>query len=228
MHNILIVEDNKQINDLVSLYVSQDGHKVFSAYTAEDGLKLFEENDIDLVVTDLMLPKMSGEDLVKRIRTKSDCFIIILTAKIHIDNKLHGLSLGADDYIIKPFSTEELLLKIKNFLKRKTAKQKGNSFYSGELIVEDNNNIVKFNGSELELTANEFLILNHLSKNSRQIFSREQLLDQCFGSDSDVIDRIIDVYIKNIRKKLNEDTKNPRYIKTIYGLGYMFVGEADD
>ncbi len=228
MENILIVEDNKKINELITLYVSQEGYNVFSAHTAEEGLELFKKEEIDLIVTDLMLPRMSGEEFVESVREISDVFIIILTAKIHLDDKLTGLKLGADDYLVKPFSTEELILKIKNFLKRKVKKSFGYSYHSGELIVEKNNNVVTFQGLPLEFTANEYLVLMQFIRNDRQIFSREQLLNTCFGKDTEVFDRIIDVYVKNIRKKLKEDSKNPRYIKTIYGLGYMFVGELDD
>lgn len=228
MPNLLVVEDNQKINDLITLYLSQEGHTVFSALSAEEGLEIFNKEKIDLMVTDLMLPEMSGEELVEEVRKKSDCYIIIVTAKIHIDDKLIGLKLGADDYIVKPFSTEELLLKIQNFLKRKVSVSNILSFYDGELVISKGSNIVQFKGNPVEFTGNEYLLLVHLASNKTQIYSREQLLDTCFNGDNEVFDRIIDVYIKNIRKKLQEDTKKPRYIKTIYGLGYMFVGELDD
>ena len=228
MSNILIIEDNKKINDLISLYVKQEGYKVYSAFTAEEGLELYRAHKIDLIVTDLMLPGMSGEDFVEEVRRFSDVYIIILTAKIHLEDKIMGLKLGADDYLVKPFSTEELLLKIKNFLKRKKTISPSLSFYKGEVVLDEAVNVITFDGSKIELTANEHILLVYLATHRAQIFSREQLLDSCFGNESEVFDRIIDVYIKNIRKKLKDDPKKPRYIKTIYGLGYMFVGEIDD
>lgn len=227
MKNILIVEDNVKLNKALSKYVKQEGHKVFSVFSAEEGLDVFKKNKIDLVVTDLMLDEMTGEELVMKIREISKCFIIILTAKIHLDDKLSGLKLGADDYITKPFSTEELILKINNFLSRGEFEPEGLSFYNAELQLFQDNNLISFKGQEVELTSHEYKVLMHLASNRRRIFSRAQLLDHCFGSETDVFDRIIDVYIKNIRKKIEDDSKNPRYIKTIYGLGYMFVGEVD-
>ncbi len=228
MFNVLIVEDNLKINELITLYCKQDGYNVFSAISAEEGLTYFEDNEIDLIVTDLMLPSMSGEDFVRLVRDKSDVYIIILTAKIHIDDKLSGLKLGADDYLIKPFSTEELLLKIKNFLSRSKGTPEKLSLYNEELVLQLNSNMAMFKGNDIEFTANEYKILMYMATHKRQIYSREQLLEYCFGNSIEVFDRIVDVYIKNIRKKLNEDSKNPKYIKTIYGLGYMFVGEFDD
>lgn len=228
MQNILIVEDSTQINELLTLYISQEGYNVFSAHSAEEGLKLFKDNKIDLVVTDLMLPEMSGEDLVRTIRKSSNVFIIILTAKIHLDDKITGLKIGADDYLVKPFSTEVLLLKIRNFLKRSVNVPNVLSFNKGELKLEESSNIALFKNNNIEFTANEYKILIYMAAHKRQIFSREQLLDYCFENSHEVFDRIVDVYIKNIRKKLKEDSKDPKYIKTIYGLGYMFVGESDD
>ncbi len=227
MRNVLIVEDNVKVNKVLSKYISQEGHNVISCFTAEDGLIQFKNNQIDLVVTDLMLPGMSGEELVEEIRKTSKCFVIILTAKTQLEDKITGLKLGADDYILKPFATEELILKVNNFLTRNEESKNKISFYHSELAISKENNVVNVNGEQVELTSNEFKILIYLSTNRNRIFSRDQLLEHCFGSNTDVYDRIIDVYIKNIRKKIGDNSKTPRYIKTIYGLGYKFVGEID-
>jgi len=223
----LIVEDNKKVNKVLSKYISQEGHNVINSYTAEDGLIQFRKSQIDLVVTDLMLPGMSGEELVEEIRKISKCFIIILTAKTQLEDKISGLKLGADDYILKPFATEELILKVNNFLTRNEDKESKISFYHSELAISKENNVVNVKGVPVELTSNEFKILIYLTNNRNRIFTRDQLLEHCFGSNTDVYDRIIDVYIKNIRKKIGDNSKTPRYIKTIYGLGYKFVGEID-
>ncbi len=229
MSNILIVEDNMKINNLISLHCTQEGYNVFSAFSAEQGLALMLENRIDIIVTDLMLPGISGEEMIKQIRETSDIFIIILTAKTDIDDKLYGLTIGADDYIVKPFSSEELLLKIKNFLKRNTKTyRKTLSFYEGLLVIPIDNNVIKVNDVDVELTANEFKLLLYLATNPSQIYTREQLLEYCFGNSVEVFDRVIDVYIKNIRRKINDNIKNPVFIKTVYGLGYKFVGELDE
>ncbi len=227
MKKVLIIEDNRKVNNILTKYIKQEGHKVFSAFSAEEGLEIFKENEIHLILTDLMLPGIQGEEFVEIVRKTSKCFIIILTAKIHLDNRITGLKVGADDYLTKPFSTKELILKVNNFLSR-TPSTEGNTFYNSELEIMKDINVVKLNGKQVELTSNEYKILLYITGNRNRIFSREQLLDHCFGNASDVYDRIIDVYIKNIRKKINDNTKNPRYIKTIYGLGYMFVGELDE
>ncbi|QVK20463.1 response regulator transcription factor [Mycoplasmatota bacterium] len=229
MNNILIVEDNQKINNLISLYCGQEGYSVYSALSAEEGLEIFNNYDIDIVISDLMLPGLSGEEMIKRIRVNSDVHIIILTAKTNIDDKLYGLKIGADDYIVKPFSCDELLLKIKNFLKKRNKNVKNIlSFNRGKLLISLKNNIIKVGDTDMELTSNEYRVLLHLASNPFQIFTRDQLLEYCFGNGSDVFDRVIDVYIKNIRKKIKDDIKNPSFIKTIYGLGYKFIGNLDE
>lgn len=227
MRNVLVVEDNEKVNGVLTKYISQEGHNVISCFSAEEGLVMFNSNNIDLIVTDLMLPGMSGEQFVEEIRKTSRVYIIILSAKVHLEDKLTGLKLGADDYILKPFSTDELILKVNNFLLRNEENVKKMSFYHSELLISKDNNTLFINDTPVELTTNEFKILLHLATNRKRIITRDQLLEHCFRDDIDIYDRTIDVYIKNIRKKLNDDSKNPRYIKTIYGLGYMFVGEID-
>lgn len=224
MYSILIVEDSIEINNLVYEKLLDNNYQAFQAFNAFEAMDIFNNNKIDLIITDLMLPIKQGEDLIKDIRQSSDVYIIIISAKVDLENRLEGLTIGADDYIVKPFSGEELMLKINNHFKRKSYKENRISFNNGNFIFEFNNNVVTINGKKVELTSVEYLMLETLIRSSNQILSRQQLLDNAFRNEHDVFDRVIDVHIKNIRAKL----KNTEYIKTVYGLGYMFVGEIDD
>lgn len=225
MYNILIVEDNIDINKLIYEKLLDNDYQAFQAYNAFEALEFFNNEEIDLIITDLMLPIKSGEELIKDIRNISNVYIIIISAKVELEDRIEGLTIGADDYIIKPFSGEELMLKINNHFKRKAYKENRISFNNDRFIFEYNNNTVIINGVKTELTSIEYLILESLVRNSNQILSREQLLVQ---NDHFVYDRVIDVHIKNIRAKFRLIEDEIEYIKTVYGLGYMFVGDKDD
>ncbi len=227
MINILIVEDNEKINNMLANRCKIEGYSVYQVYSAEDGLKLFKDHSIDIVLTDLMLPNMQGEELVERIRETSDCFIIITTAKTRLEDKLNGLNIGADDYLVKPFSFDELLIKIKRYIMRnKVTKSNKLSFNNSDLVFTYDNNILNINGNNVELTSKEYLVFRVLVDNINKVLTREQILDKLLSVDEGVYDRVIDVYIKNIRKKIREYTDFD-YIKTVYGLGYRFDGETD-
>lgn len=228
MYEILIVEDNIEINNLIYEIMLDNNYQAFQAFNAFDAMKIFQNNNIDLIVTDLMLPIKSGEDFIKDIRLFSNVYIVIISAKVDLENRLEGLTIGADDYIVKPFSGEELVLKINNHFKRKTLKETIVSFNHGNFIFEFNNNVISINNKKIELTSVEYLLLEALINNKNQILSRQQLLDKAFSNDRDVFDRVVDVHIKNIRSKIKKTNNSFEYIKTIYGLGYMFVGDTDD
>ncbi len=227
MINILIVEDNEKINNMLANRCKSEGYNVFQTFNAEDGLNIFANNDINIVLTDLMLPNMQGEELVKEIRKVSDCFIIMTTAKTKLEDKLNGLNIGADDYLVKPFSFDELIIKVKRYIMRnKTIKSDIMTFNRSDLIFIYDNNIIKINGNDVELTSREYLVFKVLVDNINKVLTREQILDKVSSVDDDVYDRVIDVYIKNIRKKIRIYSDFD-YIKTVYGLGYRFDGEAD-
>ncbi|MDT8337154.1 MAG: response regulator transcription factor [Candidatus Izemoplasmatales bacterium] len=225
---ILIVEDHLKINELLAKFAKGEKHHVFQAYTAEQGLAALALNQFDLVITDLMLPHLQGEDLIKRIRKESDIYIIVISAKTEMDDKIDVLKLGADDYLTKPFSVKEVMVKLKNIEKRiEKIIPTYFSYYHNELIIYPEKREVLFNKKNVKLTNYEFEVLMLLVSRPQYIFSRAQIIDQLF-SESEAYDRVIDVYIKNIRKALNDDVFKPRYIKTHYGVGYQFVGEKDD
>lgn len=227
MHKILVVEDNVEINKIISNKLSDYGYQIFSVFDAFKAITIFKENKIDLIITDLMLPIKSGEDFIKDIRSISNVYILIVSAKVNLEDRLTGLTIGADDYIIKPFSGEELLLKINNHFKRVKIEEVY-SFNKGELIFNIGSNKIEIKNKKIELTSIEYLILETLILNNNKILSREQLLEKSYKHDNDVYDRVIDVHIKNIRSKFKSVYKNSSYIKTIYGLGYSFEGDYDE
>ena len=225
---LLIVEDNRHINQLLTQFARQDGHHVVQVLNAEDAIKQLTNQGFDVIITDLMLPDMQGEDLITQIRKVSDIYIIVISAKIDIHEKLDVFSIGADDYITKPFSVEEVMAKLKNLEKRIVSHVPIiQSYNHGKLKIQPLENDVWIDGKLIELTHYEYNILWQLISNRFRTLSRDQLIESCF-SESEAFDRIIDVYIKNIRKKLSDDAINPSFIKTVYGLGYQFIGEHDD
>jgi len=226
---LLIVEDNLKINRLISMYAMQDNHDVKSVYSAEDALEYLRENTVELVVLDLMLKEMDGETFIEKIRETSNVYIIVVSAKVDVDARINALSMGADDYMPKPLSMEELMLKIKNLEPRIKSMEKREALYSfndGDLVVNKFERSVKVRGKPVELTQNEFNVLDYMLENRNQTLSREQILNHCI-SDSEAFDRVVDVYIKNIRKKLGDSKKPWAFIATVYGGGYRFVGEKD-
>lgn len=225
---ILIIEDHKKINTLLATFARQDHHKVKQTFSAEEALDVISKETFDMIITDLMLGDMQGEELIQRIRSVSDIYIMVISAKTELSDKLDVLGLGADDYLTKPFSIEEVMAKLANIEKRLVTLQPLTySFYQGELAVKPLEHSAMFQQRKLDFTANEFEVLVYLMQHPNRVFSRMELLDILF-KESEAYDRIIDVYVKNIRKKLHDQPKQPRYIKTVFGLGYQFVGELDD
>ena len=225
---ILVIEDYKKINDLVALYSRQDHHDVFQAYSAEEALEKMNIHSFDVIITDLMLPGLQGEEFIKKIREISDVYIIVLSAKTEVKHKIDVISLGADDYLTKPFSVEELMAKLKNLEKRISILSPTiYSFNRGALKILPIGRKVFLKNQEIDLTHNEFDLLIYLASHRSKVFSRDEIFNLLFN-DSDAFDRVIDAYIKNIRKKLDDQAKSPIYIKTFYGVGYQFIGELDN
>ncbi|MBW4828951.1 MAG: response regulator transcription factor [Clostridiaceae bacterium] len=226
---ILVVEDEKRILDVVKAYLEKEGFEVKTAIDGKEALDLFNSETFHLIILDLMLPIISGEKVCNHIRTYSDIPIIMLTAKVDEDDKIEGLAIGADDYITKPFSPRELVSRVKALLRRSYRDSnplfEKVSFNNKDLEVDINKMEVKKDGKILSLTANEFKILSALLANPGQVFSREQLIEKAFGIDYEGFDRTIDTHIKNIRQKIEDNPKEPKYILTIYGVGYKFGGD---
>lgn len=228
---ILIIEDEEKISMIMKSYFEKEGYKVYQAYDGEDGLKIFNQESIDLVILDLMLPKLSGEEIIKEIRNQSKIPVIMVSAKVEEDNRVDGLRLGADDYVTKPFSPKELVERVKAVLRRiekynipradiiKTS--------DGRLEMDLEYNRIFKDGKEILLTKNEFQILKTIFSNPNKIYSRDEIIELTFGFDYDAYDRAIDTHIKNIRSKIEDNPKKPMYIKTIYGMGYKSGGIDD-
>ncbi|NLK98409.1 response regulator transcription factor [Defluviitalea saccharophila] len=227
MNNILIIEDDERVSEVLKLYLEKEGYKVYCVDQGLSGIELFKSSNFQLVILDLMLPDISGEEVCKRIREISDVHIFMLTAKGTLEDRIEGFQIGADEYLVKPFSPRELTARVNALFRRISANNTSSdlSFDQGNLVISHEQRIVKVNGQEVPFTPNEFNILYELAINKGKVLSREWLIDKVFGMDFDGYDRTIDVHIKNIRKKIEKDTKNPKYIITVTKAGYKFGGE---
>ena len=227
--NILVVDDEKTIVDVIEVYLKKEGYTVFTAINGNEALKIFNDKKINLIILDLMLPDISGEDICKKIKNQIDIPIIMLTAKVNEDDVLNGFKQGADDYVIKPFSVKQLIARVTAILRRyKVNKNEIMSFNNRDLIIDKDKCEVKKNGDIVKLTPSEYKLLLIFSENSKKLFTRNELLDKAIGEEIDAIDRIIDSHIKNLRSKIEDNSKEPKYILTVYGMGYKFDGKKDD
>ncbi|MBE6068017.1 MAG: response regulator transcription factor [Clostridium lundense] len=224
---ILVVDDEQNILNVVKAYLEKDGFNVVTAMDGETALNIFNMETIHLIVLDLMLPKLSGEEVCSKIRAASTVPIIMLTAKADEDERIEGISIGADDYLTKPFSARELVARVRALLRRsyKDSLPLADvlNFNNADLEIDIKKMIIKKQGDVVSLTTNEFKILTILLANPETVFSREQLVEKAFGFDYEGYDRTIDTHIKNIRHKIEDNPKEPKYIITIYGMGYKFM-----
>lgn len=217
---VLVVDDDVKTVELVKLYLNRDGYKVLTAYDGVEALRLAGESHPDLIVLDLMLPGMDGLEVCRTIREESDVPIIMLTARTTDQDKLTGLSLGADDYVTKPFSPRELAARVRAVLRRIPGERGPDKIKHGELTVDFVRHEAYLAARPLNLTTVEFKLLGVLAREPGRVFSRAQLIEKALGYGFDGFDRTIDVHILNLRRRLEPDPKHPRYIKTVYGAGY--------
>lgn len=226
---ILVIDDEVKILEVVEAFLRSKGFNVLTATDGLKGFELFKSNQVILVLLDLMLPGLSGEDLCMEIRKQSRTPIIMLTAKVTEDDLVKGLNTGADDYITKPFSLKELSARIDAVLRR--TQDESNplvsrlSFDQGRLIIDFESHSVKKLGQDVQLTANEYKIFSTLVKYPNKVFTREELIQLALGDDFMGYDRTIDSHIKNLRQKVESDSKNPAYVLTVHGVGYKFGGQ---
>lgn len=229
---ILIVDDEEHILELLKFNIKNAGYEVVTANNGLDGVKIAKEEKPDLVLLDLMLPGMDGYDVCKEIKKNketSNTAIIMLTAKGEELDKILGLELGADDYMTKPFSIRELLARVKAVLRRSihTSSNKEEDYYeNGRLKIDFERHEVLINKERIDMTLKEFELLEILIKNRGKILKREVLLDKIWGYEYIGETRTVDVHIRYLRKKVEEDDKNPKLIETIRGVGYRFNGQA--
>lgn len=221
---VLVVDDDVKTVELVKLYLERDGYQVLTAYDGIEALRLARESRPDLIVLDLMLPDIDGLEVCRILRHESDVPIIMLTARSTDQDKLTGLGLGADDYVTKPFSPKELAARVRAVLRRLPGERGPEEIRSGELSMDFAKHEAWFAGRPLNLTSVEFKLLGVLASEPDRVFSRTSLIEEALGYDFEGFDRTIDVHILNLRRKLELDPSHPRYIKTVYGVGYKFVG----
>lgn len=226
---ILIVEDDNKTASLVALYLEKEG---FRTIVAEDGLaaiKIIEQQPFDFVILDLMLPKMDGWEVCRTIRRTSDVPIIMLTAREDEVDRISGLTLGADDYVVKPFSPRELVARVKAILRRGRLEAHGKQtvFSTAGLVLDTEKFQVTLHGKQISLTPHEYKLLEALMAGRGKVLSRQKLLEYLYPNDEAiVIDRVVDVHIGKLRQKIKEDPANPRFILTVRGIGYRFA-ESD-
>lgn len=228
---ILVIDDEINLINVMKDYLRADGYEVFTAQRGYEAIDLFHEINPDFLVLDLMLPDISGEEICRIIRKESNVPILMLTAKSSEEDKVTGLYLGADDYLTKPFSPRELVGRVRAILRR----TKGNTglsdvmeFNNKDLVIDLPKHLVLKDGKEVNLTPNEFKILLALTQNPQKVFTRSHLVTVAFGYDFEGSDRTIDTHIKNLRQKIEDTVRHPKYLITVYGVGYKFTGDLND
>jgi DNA-binding response OmpR family regulator len=223
---VLVVDDDKKIVDLISLYLKKDGYQVLLAYDGQQALDLARSRQPDLVILDLMLPQLDGMDVCSILRAESHLPIIMLTARTTEDDKLAGLDLGADDYVTKPFSPRELMARVRAVLRRATRDEASgpSELGFGELVVDLRRHEARLRGRVVDLTPTEFRLLELLAGQPGRAFSRLELLEGVFGYEYEGLERTVDVHVMNLRKKIEPKPNRPRYVVTVKGLGYRFEG----
>jgi len=229
MYNVLVVEDEKEIQEIISKYLTREGYHVYSADDGINALAIFYDQRIDIVILDIMMPGIDGFEVLEEIRKVSQIPIIMLTAKQEEVDRLQGFDLGADDYVIKPFSPRELMKRVHVLIKRVYSHKEREHIlhiHPFELHVDSHK---LFKGKmEIPVTSMEFNLLYVFFHNVGMVLSRDQLIEKALGNDYEGYDRSIDTYIKRIRHKIEEDSKNPQYLKTRYGAGYVFEGNKHE
>ncbi|MDD3672844.1 MAG: response regulator transcription factor [Synergistaceae bacterium] len=227
--SVLVVDDEVKILEVIKSFLEEKGFTVFTSENAKQAFEIFDRENISLAILDVMLPDMSGDKICLALRQRSRVPIIMLTAKVAENDILNGLENGADDYITKPFSLKELYARMEAVLRRSGNEliplYKKNSFNGGDLEIDFESHTVRKKRQEVNLTPIEFKILAALIKYPNKIFSREDIISIALGDEYRGYDRAVDCHVKNIRQKIEDDSKNPEYILTVHGVGYKFDGK---
>lgn len=221
---ILLVDDEATILETIEQKLRKEGFSVFTAPSAEEGMRLYRQVRPDLMVLDVMLPNRSGFDLCRAIRKESHTPIIFLSARGSESDRLLGLELGADDYVVKPFNLGELAARVKAVLRRATGEAPLEVAESRDLRVDPRTHTVTMGEEEIEMAPKEFALLYFMVRNSGKVFTRDQLLDRVWGQDAFVTSRTVDVHVRWLRSRLEADPSNPQRLLTVRGVGYKFAG----
>ena len=226
MYNVLVCDDDREIVEAIEIYLSQEGYKVLKAYDGEEALKVLDREKVDLLVIDVMMPKLDGIRATLKIREKKNMPIIILSAKSEDVDKILGLNVGADDYMTKPFNPLELTARVKSQLRRytqlgSTIDKSNQAVYAvGGLSIDDEQKEVTVDGKPVRLTPIEYNILLLLVKNQGKVFSIDQIYESIWNEDAIGVDNTVAVHIRHIREKIEINPKEPRYLKVVWGVGY--------
>jgi len=226
-YTILIVEDQREIRDIVMRYLEREGHHVLTATNGFEALEIYHQSTVHLLILDIMMPGIDGFDVLKTLREVSSVPVMMLTARMGEEDKIVGFDLGADDYIVKPFSARELVRRVKAILKRCYGEQDQDVLAMGDLTLNLRDMTLFKSGHGVILTAQEFSVMKVFFQHQNQILTREQLIENAFGHAYEGVDRNVDSCIKRIRQKIEDDPKNPHFLKTKYGTGYVFGGNYD-
>jgi DNA-binding response OmpR family regulator len=226
---ILVVEDDKKTAETLRLYLEHAGHSVTLAYNGQQALEECTRERPDLVVLDLMLPRVDGFEVCRRLRERSGVPIVMLTARSTEDDTLAGLELGADDYVHKPFSPRELVARVATVLRRTSqdAAVREGPLLFGDLVLDPERHAVTRAGAPVTLTPREFRLLEAFLRAPGRAFTREELVERAFGPDFEGLGRTVDVHVKNLRQKIEADPAAPRWIVTVFGVGYRFEGVVE-
>jgi DNA-binding response OmpR family regulator len=223
--SILVVEDEPSIREVVTLYLQRAGYKVSARADGQSALEALEQEPPDLVVLDLMLPNVDGFEITRRLREHGDIPIIMLTARRSETDRIAGLELGADDYVVKPFSPQELVSRVRAVLRRTHGSAQSQHIQPlefGELKIDPTTRLVSVGEREPQLTAKEFDLLWHLASNPRRVFTRDQLLDHIWGRAEYIDPSTVTVHVRRLREKIEADASKPTHIITVWGVGYKF------
>ncbi len=225
MYNILIVDDDKEIVKAIEIYLERKKYVIFKAYDGNEALEQIRKNDINLIILDIMMPNKDGIETLTEIRKEKNIPVILLSAKSEDIDKIHGLNIGADDYITKPFNPQELIARVNALIRRYTnfedeEKSGKNIIKNGGLVIDDDLKKVTIDGKEIKLTPTEYNILMFLAKNKGKVFSIEEIYQNVWKDEYFISDNVIAVHIRHIREKIEINPKEPRYLKVIWGVGY--------
>ena len=223
---ILVVDDKRELRTMVQLYLEEEGYRIATASNGREALFVAREQKPDLILLDLMMPEMGGYDFMRAYSKEAETPIIILTAKLEEGDKVLGLELGADDYVTKPFSLRELTARVRAVLRRSAKQQTTQPLLrAADVELDRSTSAVSVSGQSVDLTPSEFDLLAAFLSEPGRVFSRMDLLEQIQGDAYDGYERTIDVHIRNLRSKIEPDSRKPQYIQTVYGVGYRFAGE---
>jgi len=224
---VVVIDDDPSVQEVVRGYLERDGYLVYVAGTAGEGLAVAERVKPGLIVLDLMLPDRSGEDVCREVRLRSDVPILMLTAKASEDERVEGLALGADDYLTKPFSPRELVARVRAILRRTQGVEQPLvpvlRFDDGALVIDTVSHEVRRDEVEVELTPNEYKLLTTLARYPGRVYSRFELINHVQGYNYEGYERTIDAHVKNLRRKIEPDPRHPRYVETVFGVGYRLA-----